>query len=98
MRIARAFAALVALGTVAFAVGDFASHPNAVGAIGLVVLIAVFTAILTYLFRPRGGRDRPAPEPPPEEPRRRRSSPSSGVWAEGWDASEAERSRERRRL
>ena len=97
MRVIRVLAAFVALGTVAFAVGDFASHPNALGAIGLIVLIAVFALLLAFLFRPAGGRDRPAPEPPPEEPRRRRGAPAAGVWAEGWDASEAERSKQRRR-
>jgi hypothetical protein len=92
VRIARNLAALVALGTVAFAVGDFASHPNAVGAIGLMLLIAVFAFLLAYLFRPEGERRR-KPKPPPE-PKRRASQPT--VWA-GWDAEEAKAARERRR-
>jgi hypothetical protein len=97
VRIVRVLAAFVALGTVAIAVGDFASHPNALGAVGLILLVVVFALLLAYLFRPSGERARPAPEPPPEEPPRRRAAPSAGVWAEGWDASEAERAKQRRR-
>ncbi len=97
VRIVRVLAAFVALGTVAFAVGDFASHPNAVGALGLLLLIAIFSFILAYLFRPASAGATRAPEPPPEEPRRRRPNTSAGVWAEGWDAGEADRARERRK-
>ena len=97
MRLLRVIAAFVALATVAFAVGDFASHPNAAGAVGLLVLIAVFALLLAYLFRPAREATERAPEPPPEEPRRRRSAPAAGVWAEGWDAGEADRARERRK-
>jgi hypothetical protein len=93
VRLARNLAALVALGTVAFAVGDFASHPNAVGAIGLVLLIAVFALLLSYLFRPTGERRPEAPAPKPEPKRR---APRPTVWA-GWDAEEARAARERRR-
>ena len=100
MRIARNFAALVALATVGFAVGDFASHPNPLGAIGLLVLIGVFGFLLSYLFRTDGRRRpqaRPAPEPEPEprsEPRRRQPR---AVWSAGWDAEEAQIAREQRR-
>lgn len=97
VRFARVLAAFVALATVAFAVGDFASRPNGLGALGLLALIAVFALLLAYLFRPEREARPDRPEPPPEPPRPRRSSASSGVWAEGWDASEADRARERRR-
>ena len=98
MRIVRNLAAVVALATVAFAVGDFASHPNAVGAVGLLALIAAFAFLLSYLFRPEGGRAREEkPEPVRPEPRRRQSPRTGdGVWS-GWDASEADAARERRR-
>lgn len=105
MRAVRTVAAVVALATVAFAVGDLASHPNPLGALGVLVLIAAFAALLSVLFRrePRvPGHRRRGAEPPPEpepdtvvaSPRRRR--PRETVWA-GWDASEAEQARERRR-
>ncbi|MEA2123553.1 MAG: hypothetical protein QOI80_335 [Solirubrobacteraceae bacterium] len=90
---ARNFAALVALATVGFAVGDFAGHPNAVGAIGIMLMIAVFAFLLAYLFRPTGERPAKAPKPP-TEPKRR--APKESVWS-GWDAEEARAARERRR-
>ncbi len=97
MRTARTVAAFVALATVAFAVGDFASHPNPLGAVGILVLIALFAGLLGYLFRsPKTPPPAPEPAPAPEpEPRRRASA--AGVWSEGWDADEAQRARERGR-
>ena len=98
MRIARNFAALVALATVGFAVGDFATDPSALGAVGLLALIAVFAFLLAYLFRPQGSRERPpAPEPPrePDPEPRRRATPQT-VWT-GWGAEEAQVAREQRR-
>ena len=98
MRVVRLIAAFVALGTVAFAVGDFARHPNTAGALGLVLVIAVFALLLAFLFRPRHAPAPAAEREPEPEPRRHRrsSSAAAGVWTEGWDASEAERARERR--
>ncbi len=52
MRVLTNFAALVAVGTIGFAVGDFASHPNALGAVGLILLIAAFMFLLSFLHRP----------------------------------------------
>ena len=96
VRAIRTIAAFVALATVAFAVGDLASHPNPLGALGIVLLIAAFGFLLAYLFRPAKAPAPPEPEPEPEPEPRRRSRPE-GVWSEGWDASEAESARERRR-
>jgi hypothetical protein len=93
MRVARYLALLVALATVGFAVGDFASHPNFVGAIGLVLLIIVCSVLLGYLFRPDPtARTRPEPPREPKPPKR-----PQHVWAEGWNAEEAQAARERRR-
>ena len=96
MRIARYLAVLVALATVGLVLGDLASDPSPVGAIGLLVLIAVFGFLLSYLFRSdREGRAAPEREPEPEpEPRRPRQN--QPVWS-GWDAEEAKAARERRR-
>ena len=94
MRIARNLAALVALATVGFAVGDFASHPNALGAVGIMLVIAAFAFLLSYLYRPApDARSRPEP-PPAAKPR---APKSKHVWAEGWNAEEARAARERRR-
>jgi hypothetical protein len=95
VRVARNIAALVALGTVGFAVGDFAGHPNGAGAIGIGLLIAVFALLLAYLFRPQGERAKTPPPPEPERPRRKPAR--EHVWAEGWNAEEAKAARERRR-
>jgi hypothetical protein len=95
MRTARYLALLVALATVGFAVGDWASGPTFLGAAGLVLLIVVFSLLLGYLFRPDpAARTRPAPprEPAPPAPRK-----PTHVWAEGWNAEEAQAARERRR-
>ena len=96
MRIARYLAVLIALATVGLVLGDLASDPSPVGAIGLLVLIAVFGFLLAYLFRPeRAPRPAPEaePEPPRETPRRKKAEP---VWS-GWNAEEAKAARERRR-
>jgi hypothetical protein len=96
MRIARNIAAVVALATIGFAVGDFASHPNALGAIGLLLLIAVFAFLLSYLFRtrvePEAKPDTP-PAPAADPPKRTRAET---VWT-GWNAEEAEVARQERR-
>lgn len=95
MRIVRYFALLVGLGTVGFAVGDWASHPNFVGLVGLVLVIIVFSLLLGYLFRPDPAvRTTPVPPKEPEEPRKRKPE---RVWTEGWNAEEAQAARERRR-
>lgn len=96
MRAARTIAAFVALATVAFAVGDLASHPNALGAIGILLLIAAFAFLLAYLFRPEKAPAERTPEPDPEPEPRRRAKPE-GVWSQGWDAGEADVAREQRR-
>ncbi len=94
MRIARYLAVLVALATVGLALGDLASDPSPLGAIALLVLIAVFGFLLAYLFRPeRAPRPAAEPEPEPEAPRRKKPEP---VWS-GWNAEEAKVARERRR-
>ncbi len=97
MRIARNFAALVALATVGFAVGDFATHPNPLGALGLLALIAVFAFLLSYLFRPAGARRAKLTPAEPERTRERavRTKPET-VWT-GWGAEEAQVAREQRR-
>ena len=100
VRVIRTLAAFVALGTVAFAVGDFASHPNGLGALGILALIALFALLLAYLFRPAKAPSATpaAPEPEPDpEPEPRRPAKAAGVWSEGWDAGEAREARERRR-
>ncbi|MEJ7894570.1 MAG: hypothetical protein WKF94_18210 [Solirubrobacteraceae bacterium] len=94
MRIARNIAALVALGTVGFAAGDFATHPNALGALGLIALLAAFGFLLSHLFRPaRAPKPASEPKPPREREERKRPAP---VWS-GWDAEEAQVAREQRR-
>ncbi len=96
MRIARYLAVLVALATVGLALGDLASDPSPLGAIGLLVLLAVFGFLLAYLFRPeRAPRPaaEPEPEPEPEAPRRKKPEP---VWS-GWNAEEAQVARDQRR-
>ena len=90
MRVATNLAALVALGTVGFAVGDWASHPNALGAVGLIVLLAAFTFLLSILYRPE--RERRARDP--ETPRRQ---PAAVPAASGWGGEEAQQARSRRR-
>jgi hypothetical protein len=95
VRIARYVALLVALGTVGFAVGDWASHPNFLGLIGIAVVIVCFTLLLAYLFRP-DPRDR-EPRPVREREPKPRAAKNEHVWAEGWDAREAREARERRR-
>ena len=95
MRVARYLALLVALATVGFAVGDWASHPNFVGVIGLGLLIVACSLLLGYLFRPdAAARSRPEP---PREPRPQAPKPKTHVWTEGWNAEEAQAARERRR-
>jgi hypothetical protein len=94
MRVARYLALLVALATVGFAVGDWASHPNFIGGFGLVVLIVLCSVLLGYLFRPDpAARTRPEP---PRDPAPR-AAKTKHVWAEGWNAEEAQAARERRR-
>jgi hypothetical protein len=96
MRIARYFAVLVALATVGLALGDLASDPSPLGAILLLVLMAVFGFLLSYLFRSdREGRPAPEAEPEPA-PEPRRPKKNEPVWS-GWDADEAKAARERRR-
>jgi hypothetical protein len=95
MRVARYLALLVGLATVGFAVGDWASHPNFVGAVGLVLLIVVFSLLLGYLFRPDPAlKER---REPPRERKPQAAPKASHVWAEGWNAEEAQAARERRR-
>ena len=91
MRVATNLAALVALGTVGFAVGDWASHPNALGALGLIVLLTAFTFLLSILYRPE--RERRARDP--ETPRRQ---PAAVPAASGWGGEEAQQARSRRRI
>ena len=98
MRIVRYIAALVGLATIGFAVGDFASHPNALGAVGLVVLVGVVTFLLSHLFRPARATApataTPAADPPPRK--RRERAPDQPVWS-GWSGEEAQVARQARR-
>ncbi len=94
MRFARYVALFVALATVGFAVGDWASHPNWLGLLGLAIVLVSFSLLLGYLFRPDPSarlRPKPRPEPEPQAPKEKH------VWAAGWDAGEARAARERRR-
>ncbi len=96
MQIARSIAALVGLGTIGFALGDFASHPNPLGALALLALMAAIAFLLSFLFRPARTPRAGAPaaiEEPRERPGRARSTP---VWS-GWEAQEAQTAREQRR-
>ena len=89
MVIVRNIAALIALGCTGFAVGDWASHPNAVGMLGILAMIAVFGFLLAYLFKPRPTYQAPPPPPPPPSaPGRRatRSRPSLSSPPAGWDS------------
>lgn len=92
MRVLTNFAALVALGTIGFAVGDLASHPNALGAVGVILLIAAFTFLLSCLHRPAPERAPAALAKPESHERRRRSAAPAG-----WDAAEAGVARSGRR-
>ncbi len=96
MRALTNLAALVALATVGFAVGDWAGHINALGAVGILLLIAAFAFLLSFLYRPTrapaAARDGEGEREP--EPRRRRERPAG---AASWDAAEAGLARSRRR-
>jgi hypothetical protein len=77
LRIGAHVAALVALAALGAAVGDFASGPSALGAVGLLALGVLIAIALSWLYRPGGvaswrePRPRPAPEAEDEdEPRR----------------------------
>jgi hypothetical protein len=72
LRLAANLATVVGLAAFGLAIGDFASHPNPLGAIGLLVLFVLGGAAIYQLY---GNRQRTRPEPPPEpKPRRRPSS------------------------
>lgn len=81
MVLARNLAAFVALACVGFAVGDWATHPNVIGMLGILLLVAVFGVLLAYLFRPSRAR-LAAPPPPPPPPRR---APSPSAPPAGWE-------------
>ena len=55
MRIARNLAVLVALATVGFALGDWASHPNALGVLGILGAERLF-ALPAVVSHPAGAR------------------------------------------
>jgi hypothetical protein len=80
LRLTATLAVVVGLAAFGLAIGDFASHPNPVGAIGLVLLAILGGAAIRQLYRPGGVLSRrPAPprperEPEPPEPKRRRPS------------------------
>jgi hypothetical protein len=87
MRAATNISALVALACVGFAVGDWASHPNAIGMVGILALVAVFGFLLAFLYRPQRTRlAKPPPPPAPPSPKRRKrpSFPTTPPPA-GWD-------------
>lgn len=61
MRYVTHLAALLGLLAVAAAVGDWASGPNVLGAVGLLALVVVLALALSRLYRPGGvGSRRPA--------------------------------------
>jgi hypothetical protein len=98
MRLARYLALLVGLATVGFAVGDWASHPNFLGVVGLGLLIVVFSLLLGYLFRPDPALKERRDTPPERKPQTQKTPPKAAhVWAEGWNAEEAQAARDRRR-
>jgi hypothetical protein len=89
MRIVTNIAALVALACVGFAIGDWASHPNAIGLVGICLLVVVLGMLLAYLFgfrRPAAHKPPPPPPPPPAATPRRR--PSLTAPPAGWDSGE----------
>jgi hypothetical protein len=71
LRTAAILATIVGLAAFGLALGDFASHPNPLGAIGLVVLVVLGGAAIRQLFGP-GPRPKPEPPTEPEPPRRKR--------------------------
>jgi hypothetical protein len=90
LRILANVAALLGLGALGAAIGDFASAPSVLGAVGLGLAVVLVAAALHRLYRPGGvaawraaPRRAAAPEPErPPEPRRR-SSPrptSAPLW------------------
>jgi hypothetical protein len=94
LRLLANLAALVALAALGLAIGDFASDPNPLGALGLIALVALIVAACTRLYRPGGAasrrpaRARPAAAETPEpeaRPKRRRSSnrpTSAPLWTD----------------
>ena len=77
LRLTATLAIVVGLAAFGLAIGDFASDPNPLGAVGLVVLFVLGGVAIRQLYRPGGALSRrPAPprrEPEPEAPKRRPS-------------------------
>jgi O-antigen/teichoic acid export membrane protein len=86
MRMATNLAALVALACVGFALGDWASHPNAIGMLGICLLVVVFGVLLSYLYGLGATKlKRPPPPPPPPSTPSPRRRPSLSAPPAGWD-------------
>jgi hypothetical protein len=81
LRLLANLVAIIGLAALGLAIGDFASHPNPVGAIGLILLVVFLGVALRQLYRPGGiASRRPAPAAapsPPDEPAPRRKRPAS---------------------
>jgi hypothetical protein len=95
LRIVANLAALVALAALGLAVGDFASDPTPLGALGLALLVVLIGAACARLYRPGGPASRrpappraapadPVPEPAASRPRRRPSTrpTSAPLWSD----------------
>src|SRR5919199_507719 len=78
LRLTAHVATIIGLAAFGLAIGDFASHPNALGAVGLIVLLILGGAAIRQLYGTSSPRPRPAPERAPEpeveKPPRRRPS------------------------
>jgi hypothetical protein len=78
LRILANLAAIAGLAALGLALGDFASHPNGLGAVGLMVLVVLLGIAFRQLYRLGGlASRRSAPvsrEPEPPAPARRRPS------------------------
>jgi hypothetical protein len=77
LRLTATLAIVIGLAAFGLAIGDFASHPNPLGALGLVALFVLGGVAVRQLYRPGGVLSRRAApqrrEPEPREPRRRPS-------------------------
>jgi competence ComEA-like helix-hairpin-helix protein len=63
VRVATNICGLISLACVGFALGDWAAHPNALGMLGILALIAAFGFLLSFLYRPGSARAPRAPAP-----------------------------------
>jgi hypothetical protein len=77
LRLTATLAIVIGLAAFGLAIGDFASDPNPLGAVGLVALFILGGVAIRQLYRPGGVLSRrpapPKPEPAPQPARRRPS-------------------------